>query len=252
MDLTEREEITMSIFLKVVKWLFSNPTAIIALMSMLIALLAYKHQRKSTRKQNAVLTAEKYAREMLPRMRYIYILLDRAMLITTCNKFTDFRFFTEKELHELLLKAETDEAKFKTALNGLKKENLNDAIAFSGGSEYIHQQHLALLEIADNTPNILGTAATRFIKDFLNDMEAMATLLRYNIADEKLIYQSLHQTYLKYMKYWYFFISDENRKDQDRFYSNTIWLYNHWSKRKNKDEIVIDRVLALTTKARKL
>ncbi len=241
----------MKYVLSFITWFFSNPAATIAFFSAIIALLAYRHQRKGMRKQNACQAAEKYAREILPRMRYIIKLLEFSGLHAINNKFTGFALFTEKELNDLLLKADCTEENYRASVNKIKQEHLIEALAFSGANEYLYKQHSILLEISQ-TSDKLGEAVTRFIKDFLNDMEAMATLLRYNIADEKLIYQSLHQTFLKFMKHWYFYISDENRKDQDRFYSNTIWLYNHWNKRKCYDEMTIDRVLVMTTKAKRL
>lgn len=238
--------------LEVFAWLFSTPASVIAFVSAVIAFFAYIHQRKGIRKQNACSIANRYAQEILPRMRYIDRILDLTGVKNVSYKFVGYKDFTEKELNELLLNAECNEEKFKNKLQSVNKEMLRSAFAYSGCNDYIFCYHQALLKVADDTPAELGVSVYKFVIDFLNELEAIAIILHYNIAEEKLIYQSLHQTLLEHMKNWYFFISDQNRNDQDRFFSNLIWLHNTWKKRKCADEESINKILSFRAKAKKL
>lgn len=238
--------------LSFLKWLFSTPASVIAFASAIIAFCAYTHQRKGLRKQNACTIADRYAEEILPRMRYIDTILELTQIKSISYKFVGYKDFTEKELNELLLNAGVTEQEFKNKLNAVDIDMLNKAFAHSGCNEYIFKYHQAFQKVANETPDELGLAVHKFILDFLNELESVAILLHYNIAEEKLIYQSLHQTLLSHMKNWYFFISDQNRNDQDRFFSNLIWLHNTWKKRKCDDEASINKILAFRAKAKKL
>ena len=236
---------------------FDSPTTVIAFVSAVIAFCAYKLQRKSLRKQNACIIAERYAREFLPRIRYIHKILELTGNKAISHKFRGFSAFTEKELTELLQNAESSLNDFQNKLATITEENLKQAFAFSGCSEVVASRHNALLTIAkeyvdDQHRNVRSSSLYKCILDMLNELEAVAVLLRYNIADEKLIYQSLHQTFLSEMQNWYFFISDQNRNDQDRYFGNLIWLYNTWNKRKTADEKSINNILTLRSKAKRL
>lgn len=65
----------------------------------------------------------------------------------------------------------------------------------------------------------------------LNELEYFSMKFNVNIADEELVYQSLHQTYLSVVKLLYYDICNLNKKDKDKYYVNIILLYNKWSKR---------------------
>ena len=54
---------------------------------------------------------------------------------------------------------------------------------------------------------------------------------RYGVADEKLLYQSLHQTFLAEVQLLYLQISIVNKSSEDKYYTNTIWLFEKWKKR---------------------
>ena len=117
---------------------------------------------------------------------------------------------------------------FKKKLNTIDKDILYKALSHSGCSSFILSWHNTLSSIDKDN---IGDAFYKYVLDFLNDLEAIAALLRYNIAEEKLAYQLLHQSYLHNISNWYFFISDNNQINEDRYYNNIIWLYNTWKKR---------------------
>lgn len=54
---------------------------------------------------------------------------------------------------------------------------------------------------------------------------------KYGLADEELLYQSLHQTYISTVWLLYFFISHENENNEDKLYTNVCWLFLKWRDR---------------------
>ena len=78
--------------------------------------------------------------------------------------------------------------------------------------------------------------ASNLINKTLNDREYFALHFKHQTADESVIYQSLHQTYLRTMPYLYYFIANGNQDPANKFYTNTIWLYNQWVSEKENQE----------------
>lgn len=65
----------------------------------------------------------------------------------------------------------------------------------------------------------------------LNQLEYLCMQFKTGLADEEIVYQSLHQLYLSVVKSLYIVISNTNDKQVDKFYTNIVWLYNVWSER---------------------
>lgn len=76
--------------------------------------------------------------------------------------------------------------------------------------------------------------------NLLNKLEQFAMYLNNNIADEEVIYQSIHQTYIKTVVSMYFDIANMNdHTKNDKYFTNIITLYNTWngiSKKNQEDE----------------
>lgn len=80
-----------------------------------------------------------------------------------------------------------------------------------------------------------------FITDTLNNLEFFAMYFTHNIADESVIYQSAHQTYLKITELLYYNISKSNTGHCPKYYTNLIELYNIWKKRQTQcNESIIE------------
>lgn len=65
----------------------------------------------------------------------------------------------------------------------------------------------------------------------LNDLEYFAMYFNNGLADEEVVYQSLHQTYCNFVQAVYFFIASRNYCGKDKYYTNVIDLYQQWSDR---------------------
>lgn len=71
----------------------------------------------------------------------------------------------------------------------------------------------------------------RIISDTLNNLEYFSMNFTTEVADENVVFQSLHQTYLKGVRALYFAIASQNSNPKDKFYTNIIKLYHIWAKR---------------------
>ena len=75
---------------------------------------------------------------------------------------------------------------------------------------------------------------SRLIDDLLNNMEFFALHFSHNTADESVIYQSLHQTYLQIVHYMYYDIAIKNTESTSKYYTNIIWLFQEWHLKKQR------------------
>lgn len=215
-------------------WFLATPSSIITLTSAIIALLAYKYQRSVQKKYNACLIAERYAKEILPRMRISKSILEDIDIIGLLPRIENVSRFDLAELNDILQKENRDINTIKNRFVKITPDMWKKAI-LKTGSDFCSKEWYNILINEDNIDtSIASVSFEKFVHNLLNDLEAMATSLRYNIADEGLIYQSLHQTYINYKRIFYFFISYENTLDENRYYENIVWLYNKWEDRKQR------------------
>lgn len=69
------------------------------------------------------------------------------------------------------------------------------------------------------------------ISKVLNQLEYMSMYFNTGIAEEKTVYQSLHQLYLSFVKEVYPVIAFANVNNKDKAYINVIKLFNVWNER---------------------
>lgn len=73
---------------------------------------------------------------------------------------------------------------------------------------------------------------SNIVNELLNNMEFFALHFSHKTADESVIYQSLHQTFLEIVQYNYYEIAEKNIDSTSKYYTNIIWLFNIWRNRK--------------------
>lgn len=236
----------------VLNWFFSNPTAFVTILSLIVAFFTYRYQRNWNRKQHTKDVTEWYAKVALPQIRYIMNVLTSIGCMEIIQKFTKFEDFDAKELKDNLLIAAIKNSDFTEKFNKITKDVLNNAFIESGCNEYIYHCHQNLLKAIAINGQLSYSIFNKFIIDFLNEVELKALQLNYYIYDEKMVYPILHQTFLKNIEYLYFFIASENTQDYDQFYIYTIWLYNLWSKRVKKEKKKLKKKFAQKSKTSKV
>lgn len=64
----------------------------------------------------------------------------------------------------------------------------------------------------------------------LNNLEYFCMYFNIGIADDLVVYQSIHQSFFDIIKILYFDIALENNEGKDKYYTNIIKLYSKWIK----------------------
>lgn len=171
--------------------------AIIAFISAFLVYLDYRNRKAKERAEKSIKIAEDFAKEIITPLSIICSFFKKTKLDNVINKINFLRFidFDFDELKELY--TETDIETYKILF---EKEDAN------------HKIHFLIL-------------------DTLNSLEYMCMNIVTKVADEKYIYNSLHQQFLKSISLLYFSISLSNTDNKDKYYTNIIQVYNIW---KNK------------------
>ena len=91
---------------------------------------------------------------------------------------------------------------------------------------------------------IMTKFMSNIVTETLNNLEFFAMHFSHEIADESVVYQSLHQTYLEIIYDLYYNIAIQNQFKKSKYYTNTIELYEKWNT-KDKSEMN-DKIKART------
>lgn len=103
----------------------------------------------------------------------------------------------------------------------------------------------------DSTQEEIGKEYVKLMIQILNNLEIFAMHFVHETADETVVYQPLHMSYLEIVRMLYYDIAYANRNGARKYYINTIILFNKWKKRseeKKQEEISGIRKLAETGK----
>lgn len=87
--------------------------------------------------------------------------------------------------------------------------------------EYLEVERISLM-----SSFIMG-----IVNNMLNDLEFFAMHFTHKTADETVVFQSLHQTYIDIVKNMYYNIANANEPIDGKYYTNIIELYHIWYKR---------------------
>lgn len=131
---------------------------------------------------------------------------------------------------------------------------LKSELRYLLSEEQIRQQARDDTEKADQIKSLIMVQQyAKVVDHLLNSLEYFAMYFNTGVADEEVVYQSLHQTYLKIVRAMYFVIAQRNDSPKDMYYTNIINLYIKWSERDKKmKEKVQKQNLKVVQKARKI
>lgn len=95
----------------------------------------------------------------------------------------------------------------------------------------------------DKVPNSIVVAYISTITNkLLNDLEFFSLHFSHRTADKSVVYQSLHQTYLKMIQYLYYDIAVKNTDSTSKYFTNIIWLFNAWRDKKTEQNTTRDEM----------
>mgnify|MGYP003293129347 CR=1 FL=1 len=209
--------------------------------SVYYAFKAYNHQKERSKKDAACKLAAHYAKSIIKKCTNISTVLDEAGInneIKEIFAIRDLEMFDRDELDRLLSDKSISLIDLaKKYLDIDPKLLLNAKISKASSvveRELVHRVFTS--KDKDGTEKVINTKLLHddFVQDImelLNELEWFAMNCNYNLADEEILYQSLHQTYLSTVWMLYFFISSTNETNEDKTYTNLIWLFVEWRNR---------------------
>lgn len=96
--------------------------------------------------------------------------------------------------------------------------------------------------VSVNKEKILRMFMSEIVNKLLNNMEYFSMYFTHKVADESVVYQSLHQTYIELTQLLYYNMARNNKLNGMCFYTNAVELYKIWYNRyKIKKDNVADR-----------
>lgn len=264
---------------------FGQGCQVIANLATTITLVFLWIQNKISKKQNeinnskqeqqkAIELAELYAEEIIPKMSYIQKLYRKIGIEYDLKniKFHEMKFFDRSEMENLL----TDE-KIETIISKQDNIKIEHLIECSQALECtesklndfsIFRQLQQLSEEVAATANqdrrkieVLANTKEMYYKyeydnvltKILNQLEYFSMYFNTGVADESVVYQSLHQSFMYTIKVLYFDISIRNNVGKDKYYTNIIQLYNSWSEKyMEKEKVERENDRAIVNKPKKI
>lgn len=215
---------------------------IVTIISVVCAFKAYRHQKERARKEAACQLARIYADEILLQYQIVSSFFGRSKLlefIKATFPMDEFSSFTLQEMLELALRAHITVNDLTAKMEDFDPLCILDVMARATTSVHDRDALYATYSEIDESSGVRipkNSVFLRFqfgdtISHLLNTLEWFSMNCRYGLADEEVLYQSIHQTFLSTVWMLYYYISKNNTKNEDKFYTNTIWLFQKWKAR---------------------
>lgn len=191
--------------------------------------------------QKSVELTQFYKKNILQKYSAIKYVYKEIGVIDIIHKIRtdDMKEFTAYELEHLLPKKDIKELKKKEKSGAFVKKILEANIIYNLKLHIIDkvvlddkgdEQH-----VIDPRP-ILRGFFSGLLYDVLNNMESFAMYFTHEAADDTVVYQSLHHTYLEMVQVFYYHISVLNDMKNGAYYTNVIELYRKWYEKSKQDK----------------
>ena len=213
----------------------------VTLVSVYYAYRAYQHQKDRSKKEIACTLAKYYASNIIDKYGDIeYIFNQSGIFEIIRNKLPlgKLQEFDKDELISLLGANGMTLEEFENKLNNIDPKSILGARMSRACSpeerQTIFTSYTKLGE--DGKAEVVNGLYLQVdfeleISGLLNELEWFAMNCKYGLADEELMYQSLHQTYLSTVWMLYYYISHRNENNEDKLYTNLVWLFIEWRNR---------------------
>lgn len=219
---------------------------LVTVISVICAYLAYKHQKRRAAKDAACSLGKFYANTIIPEMEFIANVLVNsgyAERIKQACPYDKLSAFDMKEAAAIIAGGEETLKQLLSDLHTIDSEIIYDARIHAAinieernsiAKEYIvgkEDEETGEVNYTIVYPKLLQWELRKAIANLLNNLEWFAMNFQYNLADEEVLYQSLHETFLSCIWSLYVYISSNNRPGADKYFTNVIWLFNLWKNR---------------------
>lgn len=146
--------------------------------------------------------------------------LNKLLTPTQINKLKDIQFT------DIFLKAVIE-------ANDIYGLNLH-FVSFEAENET--EGYSAKIKHIDKT-SLIAAFMSNLLNAVLNNLEYFALHFRHQTADESVVYQSLHQSYLQIIPYLYYYIAKHNTNSSNKLYTNVVWLFGKWKAKKYAQDL---------------
>lgn len=181
---------------------------IVAFVSACVVYLDYRHKKSKEHAEKSILIAKQFSDDIIERISIIVEL------------------FKKNDIEPIIQKI-----KF-TKLNNFNCDELNELYSSEDIRNY--KEKLSSLSIKTNNNEI---NARKYITQTLNTLEYVSMYISTNVADEKYIYNSLHDLFFTITHLLYICIATTNEDCKNLYYSNLIFVFNLWKDRYIKSSI---------------
>lgn len=193
--------------------------------------------------QNAINLASYYKDNILDNITIIDAIYEDTGIKDILENISlqDIREFDQHEL-KMLLSVD----KRKCIENIVNSKMFEEAIAKNSIIYDFGDKAKVTTTTTDEGGRVLGTVKINKMEMFreyanilmmlLNNIEYFAMNFTHQTADESVVYQSLHSTYLSIMRILYFDIAQNNETGEEKLFTNAIDLFNTW-----RDKAILQR-----------
>lgn len=162
--------------------------------------------------------------------------------------FSDIKYFDKHEMENVI--STDDREKIK---NVTRDKKMIDALTLSSEVTGLWQDCKEVINIKkDNqlvrevtvSPDAMIYRFKSMVRDLLNNLEYFSMNFTHGTADDSVVYQSLHKTYIETVQNLYYDIAANNQQAESKLFTNIIELYNQWveqAKRQKENEIAATR-----------
>lgn len=184
--------------------------------------------------QKAIDLAAFYKDNILKPYKAVRYVFEQAGILQVMShiRYSDMNNFDKYELDKLM--TEKQQGKLKEIQTSeiftesvLKANDIYDLhLHIENRSESGNVQNVK--ETNDFKAQISSAFMNSIVTNMLNDMEYFAMHFSHETADDTVVYQSLHQTYLEIIHTIYYCIANVNKQGQSQYYTNSTELYKKW------------------------
>lgn len=234
----------------------------------------YQYNSDWQEKEKAIELSAYYKDEILPSVAYISFVLKQTGImerlsgihqdnIDTFTKGELFRL-TNRDIEGQIEGKYQDANNIQTLITGrlireqrtnipLYKMNTRAIEVYYAGLEKEKDESESANDIPDDQREVLlQTLWMEFksiVSDTLNSLEYFSMYFVTGVADDSVVFQSLHQTFIVLVQMLYYYIAMQNTNEKDMYYTNIIELYKQWVKKDHENEQAVHSAISKTGKA---
>ena len=229
---------------QIISSLFVTASVIIAVWQYYLSAQSAKTDLEVIQVQRAIDLSEYYKDNILNLFPAVYYVYNKTGITSILNsvrlkQMDDFDsaelsdLFSQKQIKKLNDIQNSDEF-FECVLEANSIYNLGLKIAPI--ERTITAPNGEIKNIKGLDPNVTLVFFSNYIDNLLNNMEFFALHFSHKTADESVVYQSLHQSYLEIVSHMYYTIARKNTDATSKFYTNVIWLFQEWKTKKTEKQ----------------